>query len=80
MKIQRHYHIAEELQRSEVAKSPHSYRRIVHWVNPDGTLGARLENPQWERFYCGKYQPVGADESVRLEREFIEALIKDNQT
>ena len=80
MKIHRHYHVAEELQRSEVAKYPNSYRRIVHWVNPDGTLGARLENPQWERLYCGKYHTVMADESRELEREFITALIADNQT
>jgi hypothetical protein len=79
MKIQRHYHVDETLQRSSVQKSPHSYRRLVHWVNPDGTLGNRLETPRWESFYCGKYQPVTADVAAELERQFIDTLIKDNQ-
>lgn len=79
MKIQKHYHVDHELQRSSVDHNFHSYRRLVHWVNPDGTLGERLETPLWETLYSGKYIPVTADVAVLLEREFISALIADNQ-
>ena len=79
MKIQRHYHLDEELQRSVVGHNSHSYRRLVHWVNPDGTLGDQLEIPRWETLYCGKYVQVAPDVATELERDFINAIIKDNQ-
>lgn len=80
MFIKKHYHVEEVLQRSVVMDGHVISRRIVRWVNPDGSLASEIPTaPIWqERQWSGEYHNIPADSAALNERRFIEALIRDN--
>lgn len=84
MKILQHFHINGTLQRSVVNTSNQTlYRRVVRLVLPEGELNdlAIPEEPIWQRRenQSLNFFNVSAVLAKQLEKEFIEALIKDNQ-